>query len=179
MTRAIDAFVRGLGTASALLTAVMVAVTVLVVVLRYLFGTGAIALQEVVVYAHACVIAFGLAYTLQTNGHVRVDLVYARLSTRTQRIIDLLGHLLFLLPVSAALLYLSFDYVAASWRIKEASPEVGGLPAIYLLKTLIPISAALLLLQGLALIARIIGQLISGDFGTAASATNDRPGAEL
>ena len=156
-------FVRWLGTLSAWLTAVMVLLTVLIVLLRYAFGTGAIALQESVVYAHAIVIALGLAYTLQTDSHVRVDLFYARWSPRVQALVDLVGHCIFLLPVCIAMVYLSIDYVAASWRILEGSPEVGGLPAIYLLKTLIPVSAVLLLLQGLVQIVTTATRLVRGE----------------
>lgn len=153
MSQLLNTLIRGLGVMSAWLTGLMVLMTVLIVILRYAFGTGAIALQEAVVYAHAMVVALGLAYTLQVDEHVRVDLFYSRLSVRSRTIIDLLGHLLLLLPVAATLFYLSLDYVAASWRIRETSPEVGGLPAVFLLKTLIPVGTALLFLQGLALIA--------------------------
>ena len=162
MSRALNTLVRWLGTLSAWLTFAMVLVTVLIVVLRYALGTGAIALQESVVYAHAIVVALGLAYTLQTDGHVRVDLFYARFSEQTKAWVDLIGHCLFLLPVCIAIAYLSIDYVSASWAILEGSPEVGGLPAIYLLKTLIPVSAVLLVLQGLALIATTVARLRAG-----------------
>lgn len=161
--------IRWLGEGSAWLTGLMVLTTVLIVVLRYAFGTGALALQESVVYAHATVVAFGLAYTLQVDAHVRVDLFYARFSDRLQARIDLFGHLLLLLPVAGALFYLSLDYVAASWRIREVSSEVGGLPAVYLLKTLIPVSAALLLLQGVVL----IGETAKRAFGADASSRQD------
>ncbi|MEM1433372.1 MAG: TRAP transporter small permease subunit [Pseudomonadota bacterium] len=155
----LNGLLRWLGILSAWLTGLMVLTTVLIVILRYVFGTGAIALQESVVYAHAIVIALGLAYTLQVDEHVRVDLFYSRLSNQARNLIDLVGHILLLLPVSATLFYLSLDYVEASWRIREASPEVGGLPAVFLLKTLIPVSAALLFLQGLGLIATGIARL--------------------
>lgn len=159
MTQLLNSLLRWLGILSAWLTGLMVITTVLIVVLRYAFGTGAIALQEAVVYAHAIVVALGLAYTLQVDEHVRVDLFYSRFPARVRDLIDLVGHCLLLLPVSAVLFYLSLDYVEASWRIREASPEVGGLPAVFLLKTLIPLSAALLFLQGLALIAAGIARL--------------------
>ena len=147
MTHLLNGLLRWLGIMSAWLTGLMVLTTVLIVILRYAFGTGAIALQEAVVY------------TLQVDEHVRVDLFYSRFSTRTRTLIDVVGHILLLLPVSATLFVLSLDYVEASWRIRESSPEVGGLPAVFLLKTLIPLSAALLFLQGLALIASGIARL--------------------
>ena len=164
MLSALSTLLRWLGTASAWLTFAMVLVTVAIVVLRYAFGTGAIALQESVVYAHATVIALGLAYTLQTDGHVRVDLFYSRASDRTKAWIDLIGHAVFLIPVCCAMVYLSLDYVGASWRIQEGSPEVGGLPAVFLLKTLIPVAAVLLLLQGFVLLIRTALRLRTGSF---------------
>ena len=127
----------------------MVVVTCAVVVLRYVFDTGAIALQESVTYMHSLVFMVGLSYALKHDGHVRVDLLFARLSRRARMKINLIGHLSFLLPVCLVIAVESFDYVTRSWVIFEVSPEVGGIPAVYLLKTLIPLSALLLLAQAI------------------------------
>lgn len=134
----------------------MVAVTLLVVILRYAFGQGSIALQESIMYMHGLVFMLGIPYALKEDAHVRVDLVYARLSPRGRAWVDLIGHLFALLPVAAVMFLYSQNYVAAAWRIHEGSPEVGGLPGIFLLKTLIPATAVLLALQGLAGITRCI-----------------------
>jgi TRAP-type mannitol/chloroaromatic compound transport system permease small subunit len=120
-----------------------------VVVMRYAFGIGSIRLQESVLYAHAALFMLAAAWTLQINGHVRVDIFYARASPRTKALIDLVGALIFLLPVTIAIGALSLPYVARSWAIFEGSRETGGLPFVYLLKTLIPLFALLLGLQGL------------------------------
>ena len=128
----------------------MVVTTCTVVVLRYVFDTGAIALQESVTYMHSLVFMLGLSYALKHDGHVRVDLLYARLSGRTRVKINLLGHLSFLLPICLVITVESFDYVARAWTVLEGSPEVSGIPAVYLLKTLIPLSALLLLAQAIA-----------------------------
>ena len=128
----------------------MVVTTCTVVVLRYVFDTGAIALQESVTYMHSLVFMLGLSYALKHDGHVRVDLLYAKLSGRARMKINLLGHLSLLLPVCLVITVESFDYVVRAWTILEASPEVGGIPAVYLLKTLIPLSALLLLVQAIA-----------------------------
>ena len=127
----------------------MVVITCAVVVLRYVFDTGAIALQESVTYMHSLVFMVGLSYALKHDGHVRVDLLFARLSKRARMKINLIGHLSFLLPVCLVIAVESFDYVTRSWAIFEVSPEVGGIPAVYLLKTLIPLSALLLLAQAI------------------------------
>jgi TRAP-type mannitol/chloroaromatic compound transport system permease small subunit len=136
------------------LALVMVLVTVAVVVLRYAFAIGAIPLQESVIYMHGVLFMLGIPYGVLQNTHVRVDIIYSRLNPRQQDWVDLAGHLLFLLPLAAFIFVTSLPYVAASWRVLEGSAEVGGLPAIFILKTLIPTMAALLFLQGLSEIAK-------------------------
>jgi TRAP-type mannitol/chloroaromatic compound transport system permease small subunit len=134
----------------------MVLCTVLIVVLRYLFGIGAIPLQESVIYMHGTLFLLAIAYGIQQDTHVRVDLLYSRMSDKGRLLTNLSGHLLFLLPVAAFILITSIPYVSASWRVFEGSPEVGGIPAIFLLKTLLPIMASLLLLQGLSQCCKIV-----------------------
>jgi TRAP-type mannitol/chloroaromatic compound transport system permease small subunit len=120
------------------------------VLMRYVLGVGSIWLQESVIYAHAALFMLAAAWTLAADAHVRVDIFYADASPRTKAIVDLFGALLLLLPFALALLYLSFPYVARSWAILEGSRETSGLPAVFLLKSLIPLFAALLALQGVA-----------------------------
>jgi TRAP-type mannitol/chloroaromatic compound transport system permease small subunit len=124
------------------------------VVLRYGLNLGSIALQESITYLHAMVFMLGAAYTLQRNEHVRVDIFYQRFSERRKALVDVAGTLLFLIPCCFFIFWVSLDYVAAAWSIHEGSREAGGLPAVFLLKTLIPITAVLLGLQGLAFGAR-------------------------
>jgi TRAP-type mannitol/chloroaromatic compound transport system permease small subunit len=138
------------------LMVVMAVVTLTIVVLRYGLDAPSIALQEAVVYLHATAFMLGIAYTLKHDEHVRVDIFYARRSVRGRAWTDLAGHLLLLIPVAATLCWLSLPYVRASWRILEGSSEVGGIPGIFLLKTLIPLMALLLLAQGLARILRAV-----------------------
>ena len=144
-----DAIIEISGRVVSWFTLGMVVITCAVVVLRYVFDTGAIALQESVTYMHSLVFMVGLSYALKHDGHVRVDLLFARLSKRARMKINLIGHLSFLLPVCLVIAVESFDYVTRSWVIFEVSPEVGGIPAVYLLKTLIPLSALLLLAQAI------------------------------
>jgi TRAP-type mannitol/chloroaromatic compound transport system permease small subunit len=103
---------------------------------------------------HGVVFMMGIPYALKENRHVRVDLIYARLSEHARTRINMIGHVLCLIPVCVLILYFAIPYVFASWRVLESSPEVGGIPAVFLLKTLIPIAAVALLLQGVAEIAR-------------------------
>jgi TRAP-type mannitol/chloroaromatic compound transport system permease small subunit len=121
-----------------------------VVVLRYAFGIGSIWLSESVIYAHAALFMLAAAWTLQANGHVRVDVFYADASPRAKALVDLLGALLLLLPFMAVILWFALPYVARSWSILERSREASGLPLVYLLKTLIPLFALLMALAGIA-----------------------------
>lgn len=159
MAELIGKFTDLVGRAIAWLTAVMALATVAVVLLRYAFDQGAIMLQESVIYLHGVVFMLGIPYALKENAHVRVDLLYSRWSQRAQTVVNLCGHLLFLIPVALFIAVYSWDYVVASWRIREGSPEVGGIPAVFLLKSLLPLMAAMLLLQGLAEVLGSIAQL--------------------
>ena len=150
LARLLDALSDLTGRAIAWLTAGMVLTTFLVVVLRYGFDWGSIALQESVTYLHAVVFMLGAAYTLRHDGHVRVDIFYRKLGPRGQAVVNLLGSLLLLLPVSLYILIESWPYVMSSWDVLEGSREAGGLPGVYLLKTLLLLMPALLVLQGLA-----------------------------
>lgn len=156
----VDSVTERIGRGVAWLTFGMVAATLLVVTLRYGFDVGAILLQESVIYMHGLVFMLGIAYTLKQNGHVRVDLIYSRLTLRQQHWVNLTGHVLCLLPVGLFIFASSLDYVAASWRVLEGSPEVGGMPAVFLLKTLIPVMALTLLLQGAAEALRCVRDLL-------------------
>ncbi|MDM3870417.1 TRAP transporter small permease subunit [Porticoccus sp. W117] len=147
---AISCFSEWSGRALSWLTLAMALLTTTVVVMRYLLETSSIALQESVTYLHALVFLMGAAFTLKRGGHVRVDLIYRRLSLRHQALIDATGGLLLLLPVCAVIFWLSLDYVAASWQVKETSYEPGGLPYVYLLKSLLLAMPVTLALQGLA-----------------------------
>lgn len=137
----------------------MAGLTVTVVVMRYLFKLGTVLPQELVAYMHALVFMFGLSYALRHDAHVRVDLLYSRLSLTNRARINLVGHLIFLLPVACTIGIGSFDYVLDSWRILESSAEVRGIPAVYLLKTVIPVSALLLVLQSLLDVKTYINQI--------------------
>ena len=138
------------------LTLLLVALVISVVLSRYFLGIGSIAIQESVSYVHAIIFMLGLAYTLQRGGHVRVDIFYREFSGRRKALIDLLGAALFLLPFCGFILFSSWDYVMASWSIKETSSETGGIAAVYLLKTLMIIMPATLALQGIAQIIESI-----------------------
>ncbi len=132
------------------LTLLMVITTFLVVVLRYVFDYGLIAMQESIIYMHAIIFLVGAAYTLQQNAHVRVDIIYQKFSEKNRAWVDLFGTLFLLAPTMLFIFIISWRYVGDSWAVLETSREAGGLPGVFLLKSVILIMAALMLLQGIA-----------------------------
>ncbi len=160
---AIDAFTEFSGRCLAWLVLAMALLTSVVVVMRYGFNTGSIAAQETVTYMHACVFMLGAAYALKHGAHVRVDIFYRRFSARGQAWVNALGCIVFLAPMCLFIFAASWNFVSESWAIQEISTETGGLPYVYLLKTLIPLMAANLLLQCLAEFLRALHILRSSD----------------
>jgi TRAP-type mannitol/chloroaromatic compound transport system permease small subunit len=157
----LQSFSEWTGRVVAWLSLPMVILTFVIVVLRYAFDLGWIWMQESVVWMHAAVFMLAAAYTLKRDDHVRVDIFYRKMSIRRKALVDVLGTLLFLLPVSIFLIATSWDYVAVSWSIREGSREAGGLPfpCVPLLKSVIPLTAFLLMLQGVAIIIENLPRL--------------------
>lgn len=156
----LDRFAERTGQTAAWLALALVLLTFGVVVFRYLFDLGSIAVQEAILYLHASLFLLGAACTLKADAHVRVDIFYRHLPPRSRAAVDLLGALLLLLPVCSFLLWISWDYVATAWSLHEGSYETGGLPYVYLLKTLIPVAAGLLILQGISQALRSLATLL-------------------
>ena len=127
---------------------IMVVVTALVVILRYGFQFGSIALQESIMYLNCVILTSGVAYTLKEGAHVRVDILYSKLSGKKRALIDICGTLAFLTLMTGFILWTSWDYVSVSWRIREGSAESSGLPYVYILKTSILLIPMMLLMQG-------------------------------
>ena len=138
------------------LALIMVLLTFGIVILRYALNSGAVLLQESVMYLHGALFMLAIALGVDDNTHVRVDILYSRRSPEQQAWINLVGHILFLLPVAGFMIWVSLPYVSNSWQILEVSSEVGGIPGVFLLKTLIPLTGALLFCQGLAGVAAIL-----------------------
>ena len=151
LIKSIDALNETVGRGVAWLALAMVLVQFVVVILRYVFAIGFIPMQESIWYLHGIVFMVGAGYTLLHDGHVRVDIFYREARPKAKALVNLLGVLIFLLPVCAVTWWLSWSYVGNSWRIFEGSTEVSGLPFIYLLKTVILVFVVLIVLQGLSL----------------------------
>jgi TRAP-type mannitol/chloroaromatic compound transport system permease small subunit len=142
------------GTTTAWLTGIMVLIASIVVGLRHLFDIGSVGLQESVTYMHAAVFMLGAAYTLKNDGHVRVDILHKKMSVQTRAWIEVLGSLLFTLPVMIFIGWGSLGFVQESWRIHEGSTDSGGIGGVYLLKTLLPVMAISVSLQAIAELLR-------------------------
>ncbi len=155
----IDRLTTLVGRAVAWLALVIVLLQFALVVARYALGLGSIWLTETVVYANAAMFLLASAWTLRVGGHVRVDVFYAHASKRTRAIVDLVGALVLLLPFALVLIWLSVPYAARSWAILERSQEASGLPLVFLLKTIIPLFAGLMALQGAAQAVRAFNVL--------------------
>lgn len=152
--RWLDAIAEFTGTSTAWLTGIMVIIACIVVGLRHLFDIGSIALQESVTYMHAAVFMLGAAYTLKNDGHVRVDILHKKMSPRARAWVEVLGSLLFTLPLMIFIGWGSLEFVQESWRVNEGSTDSGGIGGVYLLKTLLPIMAVSVSLQAIAELLR-------------------------
>lgn len=157
----VDGISAVVGKASAWLTFFMVVITFVVVVMRYVFDAGLIWLQESVIWMHAFVFMMGAAYTLQQEDHVRVDVFYRTMTVKRRAWVDLTGVVVFLLPMCLFLGWKSIDFVAASWSLREASRESGGLPypLIPLLKSVLLLMPVTVALQGITLALRSLDTL--------------------
>ncbi len=147
----IDRLNEAIGQGVSWLTTALVLVVCYDVFTRYLLKKSSVAIQELEWHIFATIFLLAAAYALKHDRHVRVDVVYARLSPQTQAWINFAGTLLFLLPFSLLVIWSSYAFVETSFRLRETSPDPGGLPARYILKAFIPLGFFLVLLQGLVM----------------------------
>lgn len=161
MVNALEKLVAWTGRVVAWLTLLMVVLTFSVVILRYGFNLGWIWLQESITYFHATVFMLAAAWAYQLDAHVRVDIFYRDASDTQKAWVNLAGSFLFLIPFCLFMLYIGWDYVYPSWRLLEGSREAGGLPLVYLLKSLILLFPVILLLQAAPNVLRDIRLLRS------------------
>ena len=154
---------RAVGLTVCWLALLMVLLQFAIVILRYLFGISYIFAQETVLYMHAALFMLGAGYTLLADEHVRVDIFYSRLGRRGRAFVDLLGGLVLLLPSMLVLLWVTWPLVRRSWAIFEGPISVGGIPASFLLKSLIPAFSVLLIIQGVSLILSSSIRQFGGD----------------
>lgn len=138
------------GRAVSWLTLALVALVSYDVTMRYIFRAGSVAAQELAWHLFALIFLLGAAYTLKHDAHVRVDVLYQRLDAQGRAWVDLAGGLLFLLPFCLVMIVTSVPFAYGAFLYDEGSPDPGGLPHRFLIKSAIPLGFTLLALQGLA-----------------------------
>ncbi|MCG3769806.1 MAG: hypothetical protein JW384_00937 [Nitrosomonadaceae bacterium] len=136
------------------LCVLMILVVFVDVVARYAFASGSIAMQEMEWHLFAAMFLLGASYAMREDANVRVDVFYGRMSPRTKAAVDILGTVLFVIPMCVLILYSSYDFVSYSYQIQEVSVDPGGLPYRFAFKALLPIGYTLVLMQSLSVISR-------------------------
>lgn len=156
LSRGIERFNDLVGQFIAWLVLIMVLLVSYDVTMRYFFQSGSVALQELEWHLFSLIFLLGAAYTFKYDDHVRLDLFYQShyMSDYRRAWVNLLGGILFLIPFCLLIIFCSWSFVAQSYSFLESSPDPGGLPYRWLLKTSIPLGFALLVLQGIADIAK-------------------------
>ncbi len=162
----IDRLNEWVGRLTAWLTALLVVLVCYDVFTRYLLNETRAWVMELEWHLFALVFLFGAAYALKHDKHVRVDLFYARFSERDKAWVNLLGGGLFLVPWCLLIIYWSFDYAQLSFSVREGSPDPGGLPARYLIKSAVPIGMFLLLLQAISMIIKSVFTLKNWEYSS-------------
>jgi TRAP-type mannitol/chloroaromatic compound transport system permease small subunit len=152
----LDAASRAIGLGVRWLAVLLVLVQFAVVVLRYAFGSSFVWMQEAVVYVHAALFMLAIGYAYLLDAHVRVDFFYGRWSERGKAWMDLAGVVLTVLPFCFLLVWASWGYVSVSFRMGEGPMQVGGLPLLPYLKSLILVMAFLLALQSASVAIRAV-----------------------
>ncbi|WP_372748968.1 TRAP transporter small permease subunit [Litorivivens sp.] len=166
LSSTLDAYSDTVGKLLAWLLPLLMLNTCAVVFLRYGLEQGSTFMQELSIYLHATIFMLGAGYTLKRDGHVRVDILYRKFSPRRQAWVNALGTLVFLLPLCGYVVLISWDFVSHAWQIKESSAEPGGIPAVFVLKTLIPLMAVNLAIQGVAEFCRSLEVLLESEAPT-------------
>jgi TRAP-type mannitol/chloroaromatic compound transport system permease small subunit len=155
----VDAINKKLGTVTSWLTLVLVLIITYDVIVRYIFDESSVALQELEWHIFAVIFLLAAGYTFLIDDHVRVDVFYTRFSEKKKAVTNLIGSLFFLIPFCIVGILSSLNFVEFSFKVREMSPDAGGLPARYILKSFIPISFFLVLLQGIAIVFKSIIKL--------------------
>jgi TRAP-type mannitol/chloroaromatic compound transport system permease small subunit len=150
---AIDRFIRIIGHGVCSLNGLLICVIMLQVTLRYGFNSGLIVLEELQWHLYGIGVMMGMSYAQVNDSHIRVDVLHARFSDRTKRIIEIIGILVFVMPFIWVIFYHSLDFVYDAWRTGERSDAPLGLPYRWAIKSVITISFGML---GLACFSRLI-----------------------
>jgi len=154
--RILDRFSDGVGALSAILLAPLVANVFYDVVMRYLFNDVSIGMQELEWHLYSVIFLFGIAYTLKADGHVRVDIVYERLSPRHRAIIDMCGTVFLLWPFCFLIAHYGMGFAEGAYANNEISGDPGGLPYRWIIKSMIPLSFVCVLISSVGFFLRAL-----------------------
>lgn len=161
LEKAVNRLCDLLGAISALLFLLLVANVVYDVVMRYAFNNVSIAFQEMEWHLFSAVFLLGVPYALKAGAHVRVDILYERLSRKVQATIDLLGTLFFLLPFCMLVTYYGIDFAKESYLLGETSGDPGGLSHRWIIKAMIPISFSLMAVSGIGMMLHSLNKILT------------------
>lgn len=160
LERVINRFSDLLGRIAALLFVLMLFNVFIDVVMRYVFNNVSIGMQELEWHLFAAMFMLGVPYTLRTGGHVRVDLIYERLSGNQKAWIDLLGALLLLLPFCLLVGWYGIDFAREAYMLGETSGDPGGLPQRWIIKAVIPFTFFAIAISGVGMMLQAINTLL-------------------
>ena len=149
LERGFDKFADAIGNFTAIVMVLMILNVTYDVIMRYFFNTGSIAMQEMEWHLFSVVILLGISYTLKEDGHVRVDLIYDRLTNKKKAKINMVGVVFFILPVALLIGIESIPYVVESFASNEQSGDQGGLRYRWIVKSMIPLSFFLLIITAI------------------------------
>ncbi len=159
LSEAIDPWIRRVGEIFSWVWIVLVAVITVNVIMRYILGKGLVQFEELQWHLYAIGFMLGLAYCLESDDHVRIDVLSEKWSLTTVTWIELYGIVLLLIPFLAIVLWYSAPFIAYSFRISEVSEAPGGLPFRWAIKAVMFIAFALLALATVARLSRVLSQL--------------------
>ena len=155
----IDNITESIGNFLSYVLFLMVTLIVASILLRFIFNIGNIAIQELIMYLHALLFMFGISYAYKEDSHVKIDILSNSISPKNSQILSIIGFIFFVMPFAIFLIYISADMTMKSWSILEGSSEAGGLNLVFVLKTIIPLTGILILLQGISKLLKNIESL--------------------
>ncbi len=151
----IGAGLGAVGFTASWLWPLLMVVIVVNVAMRYLAGQGRVEFEEIQWHLYSAGFLLALAAAVDTDSHVRVDVLHARLSLRARAWVELYGLLLLFFPFVTMVLVFSVPFVHYAYLTGETSDAPGGLPWRWVVKSLLPVGMALLLLAGMARLSRV------------------------
>jgi len=163
LQRVLDRFSDYIGKAAATLMILLLLNVFYDVVARYFFKSSSIGLQELEWHLFASMFLLGIAYTLKEEGHVRVDILYEKLSNKNKAWINSLGCVFFLLPFCALIIWYSYDFALESYNLNETSGDPGGLSNRWIIKAMIPVSTLALVFSGLGMLIKNLRCIVEKD----------------